>query len=226
MKPGAEPRGWHFAIDRGGTFTDVVGVSPSGALHTLKVLSRDPLHAGDPAVRGMESMLAAHDASGARRVHSVRLGTTVATNALLERKGDPTLLVTTRGLGEALRIGYQNRPDIFARAIHLPPPLYTQVVEADERIDAGGTVLTALDETRLRDSLERARASGLTSVAIVFMHGFRSPAARTARRRHRTRGGLPGSLDLPPGRTAPGVRRTGRHHRRRCVPVARAAALR
>ena len=175
MKPGAEPRGWHFAIDRGGTFTDVVGVSPSGALHTLKVLSRDPLHAGDPAVRGMESMLAAHDAARERRVRSVRLGTTVATNALLERKGDPTLLVTTRGLGEALRIGYQNRPDIFARAIHLPPPLYTQVVEADERIDAGGTVLTALDEARLRGSLERARASGLTSVAIVFMHGFRHP---------------------------------------------------
>jgi len=175
MKPGAEPRGWHFAIDRGGTFTDVVGVSPSGALHTLKVLSRDPLHAGDPAVRGMESMLGAHDAAGERRVHSVRLGTTVATNALLERKGDPTLLVTTRGLGEALRIGYQNRPEIFARAIHLPPPLYTHVIEADERIDAGGTVLTALDEGGLRGNLERACASGLTSVAIVFMHGFRHP---------------------------------------------------
>jgi 5-oxoprolinase (ATP-hydrolysing) len=175
MKPGAEPRGWHFAIDRGGTFTDVVGVSPSGALHTLKVLSRDPLHAGDPAVRGMESVLAAHDAARERRVRSVRLGTTVATNALLERKGDPTLLVTTRGLGEALRIGYQNRPDIFARAIHLPPPLYAQVVETDERIDAGGTVLIALDEARLRGNLERARASGLASVAIVFMHGFRHP---------------------------------------------------
>ena len=175
MKPGAEPRGWHFAIDRGGTFTDVVGVSPSGALHTLKVLSRDPLHAGDPAVRGMESVLAAHDAARERRVRSVRLGTTVATNALLERKGDPTLLVTTRGLGEALRIGYQNRPDIFARAIHLPPPLYAQVVETDERIDAGGTVLIALDEARLRGNLARARASGLASVAIVFMHGFRHP---------------------------------------------------
>src|SRR6188508_2685971 len=172
MKPGAEPRGWHFAIDRGGTFTDVVGVSPSGALHTLKVLSRDPLHAGDPAVRGMESVLAAHDAARERRVRSVRLGTTVATNALLERKGDPTLLVTTRGLGEALRIGYQNRPDIFARAIHLPPPLYAQVVVTDERIDAGGTVLIALDDARLRGNLERARASGLASVAIVFMHGF------------------------------------------------------
>src|SRR6185436_15987570 len=134
MRPGAEPRGWNFAIDRGGTFTDVVGVSPLGELHALKVLSRDPLHAGDPAVRGIESMLAAHDAGGS--VLGVRLGTTVATNALLTRKGDPTLLVTTRGLGEALRIGYQNRPDIFARAIHLPPPLYSEFVEADERIDA------------------------------------------------------------------------------------------
>ena len=175
MRPGADPRGWCFAIDRGGTFTDVVGVSPLGELHTLKVLSRDPLHPGDPAVRGIESMLAAHDAERRGQVRSVRLGTTVATNALLTRTGDPTLLVTTRGLGEALRIGYQNRPDIFARAIRLPPPLYTQVVEADERIDADGAVLTALDEAELRRRLAAARELGLTSVAIVFMHGFRHP---------------------------------------------------
>ena len=174
MRPGAEPRGWNFAIDRGGTFTDVVGVSPLGELHALKVLSRDPLHSGDPAVRGIESMLAAHDAERGA-VLGVRLGTTVATNALLTRKGDPTLLVTTRGLGEALRIGYQNRPDIFARAIRLPPPLYSEFVEADERIDADGTVLTALDEGELRRKLASARGSGLTSVAIVFMHGFRHP---------------------------------------------------
>ena len=91
MRPGAEPRGWNFAIDRGGTFTDVVGVSPLGELHALKVLSHDPLHSGDPAVRGIESMLAAHDAERGGAVLRVRLGTTVATNALLTRKGDPTL---------------------------------------------------------------------------------------------------------------------------------------
>jgi 5-oxoprolinase (ATP-hydrolysing) len=175
MSPGAEPRGWHFAIDRGGTFTDVVGVSPLGELHTLKVLSRDPLHSGDPAVRGIESMLAACDVECRGPVRGVRLGTTVATNALLTRKGDPTLLVTTRGLGDALRIGYQNRPDIFAREIRLPPPLYTEVVEADERMDASGAVLTALAEAQLRRKLAAVRESGLTSVAIVFMHGFRHP---------------------------------------------------
>ena len=175
MTPESEAIGWQFAIDRGGTFTDVVGVSPSGELRTLKVLSRDPLHPGDPAVRGIESMLAAHHAARGERVQSVRLGTTVATNALLERKGEPTLLVTTRGLRDAFRIGYQNRPDIFAREIRLPPSLYTEVIEADERIDAGGAVLTALDEVALKRELMLARVRGLTSVAIVFMHGFRYP---------------------------------------------------
>jgi 5-oxoprolinase (ATP-hydrolysing) len=175
MTPDAGLRGWHFAIDRGGTFTDVVGVSPTGELHTLKVLSRDPLHAGDPAVRGIESMLGTHDATGRLPVQEVRLGTTVATNALLERKGEPTLIVTTRGLRDAFRIGYQNRPDIFARAIRLAPPLYAEVIEADERIAADGDVLSTLDEAALRRELALARGRGLTSVAIVFMHGYRYP---------------------------------------------------
>ncbi len=175
MSSPANPHGWHFAIDRGGTFTDVVGASPDGSLHALKVLSRDPAHPGDPAVRGIEALLAEHGAPPGATVHGVRLGTTVATNALLERKGEPTLLVTTRGLGDALRIGYQNRPDIFARAIRLPPALYTAVVEADERIDAEGQVLAALDESLLRRDLVAARSRGLNSVAIVFMHGFRHP---------------------------------------------------
>ncbi len=166
--------GWRFAIDRGGTFTDVVGVGPTGELHTLKLLSCDPLHAGDPAVRGIEALLAAHGAI-APEVRNVRLGTTVATNALLERKGEPTLLVTTLGLGDALCIGYQNRPEIFAREIRLPPLLYDEVLEADERIAAGGEVLRPLDESRLRSGLAAARERGLTSVAIVFMHGFRYP---------------------------------------------------
>ena len=176
MSSRVETRGWRFAIDRGGTFTDVVGLSPAGARYTHKLLSRDPLHAGDPAVRGIDVVLAAHAAPGHPPVvESVRLGTTVATNALLERKGEPVLLVTTRGFGDALRIGYQNRPDIFARDIRLPPLLYTAVVEADERVDAAGRALTPLDESRLREDLAAARARGLRSAAIVFVHGFRHP---------------------------------------------------
>ena len=175
MSARAPPEGWQFAVDRGGTFTDVVGLAPDGELHTLKLLSRDPAHAGDPVIRGIGLLLAAHATGTPPEVESVRLGTTVATNALLERKGERVLLVTTRGLGDALRIGYQNRPDIFARAIRMPPVLYAAVVEADERIDAGGRVLTPLDEAQLRRELERVRGTGVGSVAIVFMHGFRHP---------------------------------------------------
>jgi len=169
------PRGWRIAIDRGGTFTDIVAIGPDGGLHTHKVLSRDPRWPGDPAARGIAEVLEQHAQSGAR-VESVRLGTTVATNALLERKGEPTVLVTTRGYRDALRIGYQERPDIFARAIRRPELLYTRVIEADERCDAAGDVLTRLDAARLRKDLQSARDAGFESVAIVFLHGFRHPA--------------------------------------------------
>jgi 5-oxoprolinase (ATP-hydrolysing) len=167
--------GWRIAIDRGGTFTDIVALSPAGLLHTHKVLSRDPLSRGDPAVRGIAEVLARHDTTGTARIESVRLGTTVATNALLERKGEPTVLVTTQGFRDALRIGYQERPDIFARAIVRPDVLYRGVIEAAERCDAAGDVLTPLDEQRLRDDLAAVRADGIESVAIVFLHGFRQP---------------------------------------------------
>src|SRR5512139_820292 len=120
--------GWRFAIDRGGTFTDIVATDPAGALHTHKVLSRDPAHPGDPAVRGIGELLLRQGA-GHAPVASVRIGTTVATNALLERRGEPTLLVVTRGLRDVLRIGHQHRPDIFAREIRLPAMLYARVVE-------------------------------------------------------------------------------------------------
>jgi 5-oxoprolinase (ATP-hydrolysing) len=167
-------RGWRFAIDRGGTFTDIVAWDPAGRLHTHKVLSRDARHPGDPAVRGIGEVLQRNADAGAL-VAAVRLGTTVATNALLERKGEPTVLVTTRGFGDALRIGYQNRPDIFAREIRLPPMLYSAVIEADERVDAAGNVLAPLDEQSLRASLAAARSDGLRSVAIAFLHGTRHP---------------------------------------------------
>ncbi|HQR24768.1 MAG TPA: hydantoinase B/oxoprolinase family protein [Steroidobacteraceae bacterium] len=164
--------GWRFAIDRGGTFTDVVARDPQGRLHTHKVLSR-ATRPGDPAVHAIADILARHAGPGAS-VESVRLGTTVATNALLERKGEPTLLVTTRGFGDALRIGYQNRPDIFARAIQLPAMLYSAVIEASERVDASGAVLEPLDERSLADALVAARHDGLRSVAIVFLHSLRN----------------------------------------------------
>ena len=167
-------RGWRFAIDRGGTFTDVVALDPAGRLRALKVLSRDPAHPGDPAVRGIGELLRRH-ASGGALVESVRLGTTVATNALLERKGEPTLLVVTRGFRDALRIGQQHRPDIFAREIRLPPVLHSRVVEARERVAADGDVLEPLDEEALCRDLALARRAGLRAAAIAFLHGVVHP---------------------------------------------------
>jgi 5-oxoprolinase (ATP-hydrolysing) len=171
-----ETVGWAFAVDRGGTFTDVVGTAPDGSLHTCKVLSRDPHRPADPALRGIGLLLDRHGAACGRRVTSVRLGTTVATNALLERAGAPTLLVTSQGMRDALLIGYQERPDIFARAIRRPPPLYREVVEIPERVDAQGHVLLPLDEDALRRALVAARAAGIEAVAIAFLHGFQHPA--------------------------------------------------
>jgi 5-oxoprolinase (ATP-hydrolysing) len=223
-------KGWQFWIDRGGTFTDVIGVAPSGELHIRKVLSVQPGATGgaDPGIsaareilgvawRGTpesrvdstdevaakgdvvadgcvyspshvdeerrvgtkgdavaESRVAAEgDGVGASRIDAVKVGTTVATNALLERKGEPVLLVTTAGFADGLRIGYQSRPDLFARHIVLPDRLYSLVIEANERVDSEGAVLTPLDTERLRTDLERARQAGLRSVAIIFLHGWR-----------------------------------------------------
>jgi 5-oxoprolinase (ATP-hydrolysing) len=175
--PSNNARGWHFAVDRGGTFTDVVGRAPDGSLHTGKVLSRDPGQPADPALRGIEQVLSTPAAARfGRAVLGVRLGTTVATNAMLERTGAPTLLVTSTGMQDALAIGYQERPDIFARAIRRSPPLYQDVAAVAERIDAAGTVLTPLDESALLARLLAAREAGITAVAIAFMHGFRHPA--------------------------------------------------
>jgi 5-oxoprolinase (ATP-hydrolysing) len=169
-------RGWRFSIDRGGTFTDVVGVAADGTLHACKVLSQDPAHPEDPALRGIATLLARHGGRLGRRVDAVRLGTTVATNALLERRGAATLLVVSSGMRDALLIGTQQRPDIFAREIRRPAPLYEEVVEVPERIDAAGAVLTALDGDALRGALRAARGRGIAAVAIAFLHGFRHPA--------------------------------------------------
>jgi len=167
--------GWQFWIDRGGTFTDVIGVSPAGVLHVRKVPSAAAAAAGaDPGLQAAAHILQACGAVAAR-VTLVKVGTTVATNALLTRSGEPVLLVTTQGFADALRIGYQNRPDIFARNIVLPQSLYTQVIEAQERIDHHGTVLVPLDLARLRAQLQEARAGGCRAVAIIFLHGWQHP---------------------------------------------------
>mgnify|MGYP002788523954 CR=1 FL=1 len=179
---------WQFWIDRGGTFTDVIGRAPDGRLHTAKLLSENPGRYADAAVAGIRRLLGLADGAPVTpaQVECVKMGTTVATNALLERKGEPTLLVTTRGFRDALRIAYQARPRLFDRRIVLPELLYTRVVEAAERLGADGTVVEPLDEAALRERLWAAFDAGLRSCAIVFMHAWRFPqheaaAARLAR---------------------------------------------
>ncbi|MBL8378265.1 MAG: hydantoinase B/oxoprolinase family protein [Burkholderiales bacterium] len=166
---------WQFWIDRGGTFTDVVARAPDGALDTLKLLSENPEQYPDAALAGIRHFLGVKP--GERipgpSIAAVKMGTTVATNALLERKGDRTLLLVTRGFRDQLRIGYQNRPRIFDRHIVLPELLYEKVVEVDERVGAHGEVVRALDESSVRRELEAAHAQGFRALAIVFMHGYR-----------------------------------------------------
>ncbi len=169
---------WQFWIDRGGTFTDVIGRAPDGALHTVKLLSEHPGQYRDAAVAGIRRLLGA--APSAANVECVKMGTTVATNALLERKGEPTVLITTRGFRDALRIAYQARPKLFERRILLPELLYQRVIEAHERVGADGSVVEPLDEASLRERLWAAQDAGLRSCAIVFMHGWCFPAHEQA----------------------------------------------
>ncbi|HEY0802945.1 MAG TPA: hydantoinase/oxoprolinase N-terminal domain-containing protein, partial [Steroidobacteraceae bacterium] len=168
-------RRWEFWIDRGGTFTDVIGRTPDGSLHTMKLLSENPAHYDDAAVEGIRRLL--HLAPGEpitpRLVSSVKMGTTVATNALLERKGERTLLVITRGFRDALRIATQARPRLFDLHIALPEMLYERVIEAVERIGAHGETIRALDTAALSAQLREAYAAGLRSCAVVFLHGYR-----------------------------------------------------
>ncbi|MEO1293247.1 MAG: hydantoinase/oxoprolinase family protein, partial [Pseudomonadota bacterium] len=171
---------WDFWIDRGGTFTDIVARDPEGALHSKKLLSENPERYEDAALQGIREFLRLGGAETIplARIASVKMGTTVATNALLERKGAKTVLVTTKGLADQLRLGYQHRPDdqLFAREIVLPEQLYDRVIEADERVMADGTVLTTLDEARLAADLARAKADGFEAAAVVFVHGYRHTA--------------------------------------------------
>ena len=169
---------WDFWIDRGGTFTDIVARDPEGALHRAKLLSENPEQYPDAALHGIRRFLGLgpEEPIPAARVASVKMGTTVATNALLERKGEPLVLVTTQGFAEHLRLAYQNRPRLFDRHIVLPEMLYARVIEARERVRADGTVELPLDEDHLRTELETARATGLTACAVNFVHGYRHRA--------------------------------------------------
>ena len=168
---------WQFWIDRGGTFTDVVARTPEGKILARKLLSEHPSAYRDAALEGIRQFLGVPTGAPIPSEHiaSVKMGTTVATNALLERKGDATLLVITHGLKDQLEIGTQARPDIFAKKIVKPEMLYTRVVEAVERVRAAGTVETPLDLTSLKTQLKEARADGIDAVAIVFMHAYAYP---------------------------------------------------
>src|SRR6202044_4244913 len=166
---------WQFWVDRGGTFTDIVGYAPDGTLHTYKLLSENPSQYPDAAVEGIRRLLglAPGESITSQRVACVKMGTTVATNALLERKGERTLLVITRGFRDALRIPTQARPRLFDRHIVLPEMLYERVIEADERVGAHGETVLALDAQALEAQLQSAFADGIRSCAIVFLHGYR-----------------------------------------------------
>ena len=171
------PGGWTFSIDRGGTFTDIVAHGPAGERVVRKLLSENPERYDDAAVAGIAAILAE---AGGGEIAAVKMGTTVATNALLERKGEPVALAITAGLGDALRIGHQARPEIFALDIRLPEPLYSRVVEVDERVTAEGEMLRPLDTAAARAALQAAYDEGFRALAIVLMHGWRWSAHEAA----------------------------------------------
>ena len=173
---------WNFWIDRGGTFTDVIARRPDGSLAAHKLLSENPERYADAAIQGIRTLMDLEPGAKipSARIEAIKMGTTVATNALLERKGERTVLVTTRGFRDALRIGYQTRPDIFALDIRKPEQLYEEVLEVAERVRADGTVEHAPDLAAVRDDLARLRATGVAACAIVFMHAYRYPAHEQA----------------------------------------------
>jgi 5-oxoprolinase (ATP-hydrolysing) len=176
--PQSVSQSWEFWIDRGGTFTDVIGRRPDGALVTHKLLSENPEAYRDAAVHGIRHLLGLTPGAPipSERIGAVKMGTTVATNALLERKGDRTLLLITKGFRDALRIGYQARPKIFAKHIIKPDMLYERVIEVDERVRADGAVERELDLASVRAELERAKSDGINAVAVVLMHAYRYSA--------------------------------------------------
>ncbi|GAA5218513.1 hydantoinase B/oxoprolinase family protein [Corallincola platygyrae] len=174
--------GWQFWIDRGGTFTDIVAIDPQGHAHQHKLLSENPSQYQDAALQGIRDLiqLDRQQALTDAAIDSVKMGTTVATNALLERKGDDTALVITQGFKDALVIGYQHRAELFHLRVSRPEPLYKIVVEAAERVDHDGTVVTPLDLIALKQDLEKVYQQGIRAIAIAFIHGYEFPAHELA----------------------------------------------
>jgi 5-oxoprolinase (ATP-hydrolysing) len=172
-----EAEKWRFAVDRGGTFTDVIGVDPNGAFHSLKLLSDSPGYK-DASIEGIRRILGLRPDKPLPEeiIKGIRFGTTVATNALLERKGCRVALLVTKGFSDLLQIGYQNRPDIFSLCIKKPSPLYSAVIEVDERLDSNGNVVKKPDAYRLRDDIIRLRDSEVDAIAVVFMHSWINPS--------------------------------------------------
>lgn len=166
---------WQFYIDRGGTFTDIVGQTPQGKIIVHKLLSENPEQYQDAPIQGIKDILGipATEPIPTAQIEVVKMGTTIATNALLERKGDRLVLLITKGFKDALRIGYQNRPDIFAREIILPTMLYESVVEIDARYDAQGNELKPVDISQVREDLQAVYETGISSCAIALIHGYR-----------------------------------------------------
>jgi 5-oxoprolinase (ATP-hydrolysing) len=173
----SDESGWQFWVDRGGTFTDLVARKPNGQLLTHKLLSENPEAYEDAALQGIRDLLNIDKEASlpADTIDAVKMGTTVATNALLERKGDATLLVVTKGFRDQLRIAYQARPRLFDKEITLPEMLYDRIEEATERIDANDNIITPLDLNDLAPRLRDAFCDGIRSIAIVLMHGYRIP---------------------------------------------------
>ena len=169
--------GWQFWVDRGGTFTDIVARGPDGTLVTHKLLSEDPARYSDAAVAGIKQLLGVPvgDSIPEGLIEAVKIGTTVATNALLERKGEPTLLIVNRGFKDALAIGDQTRPRLFDLNVVRPSVLYERVIEIAGRVDRDGVEIEPLDEATARDALETARAEGFLACAIVFLHAWKYP---------------------------------------------------
>ena len=168
---------WQFWIDRGGTFTDIVGCNPDGEILIHKLLSENPNQYSDAAIQGIRDLLKLthEEAIPMTQIDVVKMGTTVATNALLERQGEKTLLAITQGFGDILRIGYQNRPKLFAIDIQLPEMLYSDVIEIDERLDPHGDVIKPLDERNTEKQLQKYFVNGYRTLAIALMHGYRYP---------------------------------------------------
>ncbi|SVE15802.1 uncharacterized protein METZ01_LOCUS468656, partial [marine metagenome] len=177
LKPQQDKKLWQFWIDRGGTFTDIVGCNPDGEILIHKLLSENPNQYSDAAIQGIRDLLklSHEEAIPMTQIDVVKMGTTVATNALLERQGEKTLLAITQGFGDILRIGYQNRPKLFAIDIQLPEMLYSDVIEIDERLDPHGCVIKPLDEKNTEKQLQQYFVDGYRTLAIVLMHGYRYP---------------------------------------------------